>query len=275
MDRRTDVAAAGRFDAQADGFDQRAGVRPEAAADIATAVLDRGLSPVAGEVVLEVGAGTGEVGQHLCVMAGSYIGIDRSGPMLAVFRSRLAVSTSGPHRTLLAQADGDRHWPVRNGSVTIVFASRVAHLLVSAHVVREAGRVCRPGGRFVIGRIERTGVKQVLRRQREAILADRGAGGDRSGGRRTRGILEALVAGGGVAEPTRTVATWPVTVTPEQVIAGWETMPTMGGATIDLDARTEALSELRAWARGQFGDLDRPQSSTEHFTLEGVRLGSG
>jgi SAM-dependent methyltransferase len=269
VDHPSDVAAATRFDDQAAGFDRRTGIPPEAAADIARAVLDVG----APGIVLELGAGTGEVGRHLAGLARGYVGVDLSGPMLEVFRSKLAGATRGRQAALLVQADGDRPWPVRGGSVGVVFASRAAHLLDRHHVVGEVLRVCRPGGRFVVGRIERSGVKQDLRREREARLADRGVAAGRSGGRRTQAVLDALVAAGGVAQPRRRVASWTVATTAADVIAGWDTMQTMGGQTVSGQDRVAVLAELREWATGRFGDLDLPQPSVEVYTLEGVRLG--
>ena len=261
-----------RFDAQAARFDRRAGVPPAAAHQIAAAVLGGVEHSSADQVVLELGAGTGEVGRHLAVHADTYIGVDLSGPMLAVFRTKL---TSMPMRSqaMLLQADGEKHWPVRQGSVAVVFASRVAHLLRPAHVVSEAARVCRKDGCFVVGRIERSGVKQVLRRQREAILADHGVVGVRSGGRRTHALLEAFAAAGALVERKRPVTAWTVTTTAEEVIAGWETMPSMGGEAVALEVRVRVLSELRRWAEGELGDLDHPLESEETYTLEVVRLG--
>jgi SAM-dependent methyltransferase len=244
-------------------------VPSEAADQIAGAVLNGIGRP---STVLELGAGTGEVGRQLAILARGYVGLDLSAPMLAVFRAKLT-SMPTPSQALLLQADGDVHWPVRHGSVAVVFASRVAHLLDAAHVVSEAGRVCGKDGRFVVGRIERSGIKQVLRRQREAILADHGVAGVRSGGRRTQALLEAFVTAGADVERKRAVATWTVTTTAEDVIAGWETMSSMGGEAVAPEVRAEVLSELRRWAGAELGDLDRPQESLETYTLEGVRLG--
>jgi SAM-dependent methyltransferase len=267
------AAAATRFDEQAASFDRRAGVPPQAAAEIAPALLGTATPAARANVVLELGPGTGEIGRHLALLADRYVGVDRSGPMLDVFRSKLAGTGPAPRGALLVQADSDDHWPVRDGSVTLVFASRVAHLLSRAHVVGEAVRVCGAGGRVVVGRIERSGLKSLLRRQREALLADRGVPGGGSGGRRTQALLEALVTAGGLREPKRTVTTWTTTTTAEEVIAGWEAMPTMGGEAIGSETRGELLAELRGWARTHVGDLHRPETQTEQYTLEGVRLG--
>lgn len=265
--------SATRFDDQATRFDRRAGVPVEVAAEIARAVVAGATSPVGGDVVFELGAGTGEVGRHLATLAGRYVGVDLSAPMLGVFRTKLGGDASGRSTALLVRADGQRHWPVRDHSATVVFASRVAHLLARPHVVAEAMRVCRPGGRFVVGRIERSGVKQVLRRQREAMLGDRGFPGGRSGGRRTQALLEALAGAGGVPEGRRAVASWTVTTTAEDVLAAWEAMTTMGGAAVGAQTRAEVLSDLRRWAQNHLGHLGEPQTSAETYVLEGVRLG--
>ena len=272
LEPTSEWSARNRFDAQAARFDRRAGVPPAAADQIAAAVLEGVGHPSADQVVLELGAGTGEVGRQLAGRVDRYVGVDLSAPMLDVFRAKLTDVPTRP-QALLLQADGDKSWPVRRGSVAVVFASRVAHLLGAAHLVSEVARVCREDGRFLVGRIERSGVKQVLRRQREAILADRGVAGVRSGGRRTQALLEAFVAAGAVAEPKRAVATWTVTTTAEEIIAGWQTMPSMGGEAVTPEVRADVLSELRRWADGELGELDRPQESRETYTLEGVRLG--
>jgi ubiquinone/menaquinone biosynthesis C-methylase UbiE len=264
-----DPQPATRFDDQAVVFDRRAGVPSAVAADVAAAVLDNGAHSGGGDVVLEIGAGTGEVGRHLAQLAGRYVGVDLSAPMLDVFRSKLA----GAGVAVLVRADAERHWPVRDSALTVVFASRVAHLLTPSHVVAEARRVCRPGGRFLVGRIERSGAKQVLRRQRETLLADRGFSQVRSGGRRTQALLEAFADAGGVLEGRRAVTTWAVTTTAREVLDSWEGMSAMGGETVPTATKGEVLNDLRLWAESHLGNLDDRQTSTETYVLESVRLG--
>ena len=223
-------------------------------------------------MVFELGAGTGEIGRHLAVLGNRYVGVDLSWPMLAVFRSKLASDRRRSQSSMLVQAHADRTWPVTDGSVAIVFASRVAHLLEPGHVVAESRRVCRAGGCFVVGRVERTGMKKVLRQQREAILVRRGLARARSGGQRTKKLVETFLAGGATPIPTRAVASWTVTTTAGQVIAAWEGMPTMAGRAVDPALGAEVLGELRGWARERFGSLDNPSAVSETYTLDGVRL---
>src|SRR5579885_2537082 len=165
-ERSAQPGGARRFDALAEGFDRRTGLDPAAVADIAAGVLEL-VGPLAGgHRAIEIGAGTGDIGLELARRAERYVGIDLSAPMLDVFRSKVSGGPARRRPPLLVQADADGDWPVRGASITVVFASRVAHLLEVGHVVAESRRVCKSGGCFVVGRIERTGVKQVLRQQR-------------------------------------------------------------------------------------------------------------
>ena len=269
---RAQPGGARRFDALAEGFDRRTGLDPAAVAGIAAGVLEL-VGPFAGgHCAMEIGAGTGEIGQELARRAERYVGIDVSAPMLDMFRSKVQGGAERRRAPLLVQADADGDWPVRGASVTVVFASRVAHLLEVEHVVAETRRVCRSGGCFVVGRIERTGVKQVLRQQREAIAARRGLGPGRSGTRRSSRLLDAFVAAGAEPVPARTAATWTATTSARRVISGWEAMPTIGGQEVDPFTRAAVLDELRDWARAHLGDLDRPEPFSEDYTLEGARL---
>ena len=262
-----------RFDSQAEVFDDRTGLPPDKAEEIADAVVGFA-SEQAISAVLELGAGTGELGRCLGRLGHRYVGLDLSRPMLEVFASKRNDGRAGDDGAgLLVHADADADWPVRDGAVSVIFASRAAHLLAPGHAVDEVLRVCaRPGG-FVVGRVERTGIKRSLRRQREAMLIARGVAAGRSGLRRTEALLESFADRGAVALPRRTVASWTSAVSAEEVISAWEPMSTMAGQPVAPDTKAEVLNELRRWALEEFGDLDRPHPYDEHYTLEGVRLG--
>src|SRR5689334_16874770 len=107
-----------RFDAQAMSFDERSGIPPKAAVAVAAAVLEV-ITPGACDLLVELGAGTGEIGRHLARSI-RYLGLERSGRMLDVFQAKLACTSSAHAR--LVQADLDRRWPVESASATAVFA---------------------------------------------------------------------------------------------------------------------------------------------------------
>ncbi len=257
-----------RFDAQAATFDVTRGLPPDVARRVAVGVTEIA-GPAAELVLLEVGAGTGELGTELAGLVARYVGVDVSRPMLDVFGAKLAAGAAP--RALLVVADADGGWPVRERSVGAVFAARSAHLLEAAHLRDEVLRVCVPRGVFLVGRVERSGVKTRLRQQREAVLRERGLA-PRSGAGRTRALLGALVATGAEAIEKRSVAAWTGETTAARVLERWASASTMGGVEVAGDVRAGVLADLRRWAAEHLGDLDRVETFTEEYTLEGVRL---
>jgi SAM-dependent methyltransferase len=262
----------GRFDREAIDFDRRAGVGADVGRAVARAVLDL-ISAEPNDVILEIGAGTGEIGRYLG-SAARYIGVDSARSMLDVFRSKLP-DEPWPRRVGLVQADADETWPVKDGVVAAVFASRVVHLLDPDHVIAEVRRVCRPGGVFLIGRVRRDpdSPRSRLRTQREALLRDRGRA-PRGGGQLTERLVGRLESSGATRIEERTVASWVSTVSPNQILAAWEGMTTMGGIELPAAERATILNDLRDWARRELGDLGRDYEFPERYTLEGVRFGS-
>jgi SAM-dependent methyltransferase len=257
------------FDEQALLYDARTGLPSEVGAAVARAVL---AATDAGEdaFVVEIGAGTGEIGADLARLAGRYLGLDRSGPLLAQFRAKAA-----SRQPALALADCAQPWPLGDGVAAAVFASRVVHLLDPDHVARETRRVCRPAGALVVGRVvrERDSPKAALRRRRRELLLDAGyAGLDGEAG--IRHVVAASVADGGTHLGRRVVAEWTGMTTAATVLAAWEPLTRMGGVALEPSIRAAILAELRRWARTAFGDLDRPLPFRDGYVIDVVRLPS-
>jgi SAM-dependent methyltransferase len=261
-----------RFDAQARIFDERAGVPPDVARVVARAVLDL-LAPEPDDLLLELGAGTGEIGRHLAGPV-SYVGLDRSSVMLEMFRAKIGARQRA--RASLVKADADGSWPVDDGTVRAVFASRVAHLLESDHLIAELRRVCQPGGYFLIGHVarDRSSVHRILRDKRELLLRERGLS-PRQGRQMGRRVLDGLVASGATQIETRPVAIWRAQASVGQVIDGWARLETMGGYQLNADVRSALLAQLTDWATGELGDLTTIRISEERYMLAGVRLKEG
>jgi len=254
------------FDPQAHDFDARAGLAAADPAKIAEALLSMtNLRPE--DARLEVGAGTGEVGQHLSPRV-RYLGLDASREMLREFRARSA-------EAVLLLADASHTWPVASQSVRAVFMSRVAHLLDREVLMSELFRVAHSEGCFVIiGRRYRgTGsIQRVLQGQLHALLEARGLT-PRRGERDSRALLEALVERG--AQPLQTVEAcrFEVTRAPADFLRNWSSKAGLSGLTLDARLKASVLAELESWARSQWSDLERSVVAEEHYALMAVRIG--
>jgi SAM-dependent methyltransferase len=255
------------FDEQAPRYDARVGLPASVGAAVAAAIMAcAGLQT--GDLVQELGVGTGEIGTHLARLPVRYVGIDTSAAMLQLFREKL-----GDWPALLLLADARQVWPLDDNEASVVFASRVIHLLDPEHVVSETLRVCRPGGWLMLGRVLRDGdgVKERLRRRRLELLQQAGVGPlrGREGARR---VVEHCLSAGGESMGRRVVAEWRGAISPAEVIADWASLSRMGSVAVDPARRQEILAELQTWARAELGELDQPEAYRERYAIDLVRL---
>jgi ubiquinone/menaquinone biosynthesis C-methylase UbiE len=258
---------ASTFDQQAPSYDARVGLPESVGAAVAAGIMACAELQT-GDLVLELGAGTGEIGMHLARVPVRYVGLDSSPAMLDVFRAKGALGSSS-----LIVADCNQPWPLPDGSAAVVFASRVIHLLDPEHITRETVRICRSAGYLILGRVLRDpdSLKSRLRRRRQELLVEV-AITPRQGEEGTRQVIERCLVAGGQSLGRRVVAEWTDATTPAQIIAGWETLSRMGSVLIDPVTRADILDELRHWGRAEFGDLDRPEAFRERYAIDVVRL---
>lgn len=253
------------FDDQAGDFDRRAGLPAEVPERIAQAMAEMaGLAD--GDGLLEIGAGTGEIGVHLARLPGRYLGLDRSFPMLAVFRDR-----GGPAVNLV-QADGDAPWPVPDGKVALVFGSRSLHYIRTAHLASELKRVASQRGIVLVaGRIRREegSVKEEMRRRMRHLLKENGFAG-LGAGRKRDAVDDAFVREGWTPLAPKVVATWEVASTPRQSLDSWLGKAGLAGLKVPDEVKLRVLEQLREWAQARFGSLDREIESEEGYILEGM-----
>ena len=215
-----------------------------------------------------MGAGTGEIGVHLSRLPIRYVGLDASAAMLEVFRAK-----AGHASPDLIVADCDRPWPLPDGSASVVFASRVIHLLRPDHVVRETMRTCRPGGMLILGRVvrDRDGITERLRRQRLGLLRAAGISA-RQGEEGTRRIIEDCPRSGrGITRPPH-CCRMDHRTTLREIIADWESRSRWGAVDLDQKSRASMLAELRGWARREFGDLDRHETFLSRYAIDIIHL---
>jgi ubiquinone/menaquinone biosynthesis C-methylase UbiE len=258
------------FDEQAGSFDQRAGLPASVCDAIAKEVVllaQLGSS----DALLELGAGTGQIGLALCRRPLRYVGFDASAAMLEVFERRCR--ESGRPASLI-HADGNNRWPADDGSMKAVFSSRAIHLLRAEHVVEEVFRVASPiGAMLILGRLQRE--KQSLRARLRQEMRERlwqlGCASQEAQ-HKEREILEACVRRGATPLKPRVVATWPVKHSAAQMLASWREKSGLAGLKLAAEAKETVLSQLAVWAKNAFGSLESVQSAEEKYVLEGVRL---
>lgn len=96
----------------------------------------------ASEPVLEIGVGTGLVAQGLQELGQPVLGVDLSMAMLTRAKARIGPRVAAGDARLL---------PVADGSIGQALSVWVLHVVRAApEVLRELGRVLRPGGRYVV-----------------------------------------------------------------------------------------------------------------------------
>ena len=260
------------FDEQAGSFDERAGLPASVCDSIAKEiVLLAQLGP--DDVLLEVGAGTGQIGLALCQLPLGYVGFDASTAMLEVFERRRC--ESGLPASLI-HADGNNRWPADDGSVKAVFSSRAIHLLAIEHVVGELFRVAAPNrAMLLLGRVQREkqSLRARLRQEMRERLRQLGYA-SAEGRQKEREILDACVCRGAAPLEQRFVATWSVRHSAAQVLASWREKSRLAGLDVPGDVKENVLSQLTVWAKDIFGSLDAIHSAEEKYVLEGVMLPS-
>jgi len=264
-----------RFDQQAPHFDARAGV-PQEAARATVQELVQLAALTAGNVVVDIGAGTGSLGSFVVGSRIRYLGLDISLPMLQIFAAKLTVQSSLSSRALLVVADADADWPLLSGSTTVVFFSRAVHLLQLAHVVQESLRVAHPGGAFlVIGRVRRSpeSIRALLRKEMHRLLSRHGIAGKKGEEARERLIAALEAQGCCLHQPgPRTVATWTVEESPAASLDSWRGKEGLAGTPLPAPVQQAVLEELERWAQAQFGSLQQVRTAQEQYELTIVEL---
>ncbi len=258
------------FDDQAEQYDERAGLAA-GVPDQITEAIERLAAAPAGGLLLEVGAGTGQIGRCLRRLPLRYVGFDISTRMLARFRDRFTANEALPD---LHQADGNGPWPVGDGSVDVIFSSRTLHLLDSRHVVNELFRVAALRGAVLLtGHVQREpdAVSAVMRNQMRRLLRDHGYEG-RSSSDARQAIFEACRARG--AQPIEKVvaANWSINEAPLRSIQSWQGKSGLAGIDVPPAVKENILSQLRSWASRHYNGLDHSFETDEEYVIEGVRL---
>lgn len=257
------------FETQATRFDDRASLGPLVAERVAERVVER-LGIVDDDVLVEIGAGTGEIGSELAKRARGYVGIDGSPAMLGVFRERTAPGTP----TLLV-ADANAPWPVTAGTVRGVFLSRVLHHLNREHLIAELARLAHPSGLgVVLGRRVREASAPAarLRRELHGLLEELGYS-PRKAEKDGTALIDTLLARGAARIAPEIVARRTLTTSYRIELDAWKNKGGLAGLALPSEVREAVLRDLEGWAvRDRGEDLDAKVDAAETYVIEGALI---
>lgn len=257
------------FDEQAEQFEARAGLPEGVPEQVARAVYEyANLRP--GDLLVEIGAGTGLIGQWLARQPIRYLGLDSSQPMLDVFAPRLPAGADAT----LRHADANQRWPVADGTAHAIFGSRVFQLLDVDNLIHEADRIGVPERLVLVqGRVVLSKDSPKLRsRAKLADLFKAYGLRTRPAERLLRRVIERAEQAGGQVLPPRTVASWQRDYLVSDVLDDWRQKWSMGGITPPPEVKEAVLAQLHQWAIDTYGDPPAPVPTEERYVLEGVRL---
>lgn len=262
------------FDDQAKTFETRTGLSESTCQAIVKTVLDLAEIETNAQVV-EVGAGTGQIGRWFATEPVQYLGFDLSQAMLEQFRQHLDQDLSMQRENFnLLQGDANQRWPVSDNIANLIFSSRTLHLLNLEHVVHESLRIAQPKGSVVIvGSVQRdkNSVKNQMRKQMQTFLAEKSLRG-RQKNKLIGQLIELFTQHGAKVIEPLVASRWKVVSTPRQSLESWRGKANLAGIELDDGIKQNVLDQLEVWANETFGGLDQPIESEETYLLQGVRL---
>lgn len=247
----------------ADRYSAQRAHAPEVSRQIGTAVAAAVGAPAR---VLEIGIGTGRIARPVAQAGCNVFGFDLSAEMLTEAYARL--SNEAIH---LLQADM-HSVPLLANSMDGVLAVHVLHLAKDwQQVLREAGRVLRPGGVFIQGDdwIDPESVVGRLRDElRSLALALYPNARPPAAGVSKRQLLTEL----GGDEPYEVVAAeWTTQVSPQERLDQVANRMDAESWFLPDPVFEQLLGQLRAFAAKTWSNLEEPQPVTRRFILKITR----
>lgn len=259
-----------QFDNQADSYDRRTGLGEKTARQIAAAVKSL-IAPYLNGTLLEIGAGTGEIGFFLQDLGLPYVGFDLSGEMLRHFRERYTADESVPR---LIQTDGNLPWPIPEQSVSVFFSSRAMHQLDHEHVLRQLAKLATPkNALLVLGNTKRSpdSSKAIMRKEMHKLLNTFGLS-EKSGQSNRKQLFEALEQQGCQRLPTLVAARRQARHAPIESIQSWKSVEGIAGLAIDPALKAQILEQLKLNAQKLFTDIHQEQETEEVYELNAIKL---
>lgn len=246
------------YDAAAPTFERHRALPEAVPRAIRAAVLAALASP--SPRLLDLGAGTGRIGEAFAAAGDDYVGVDLSLGMLRAFATR----DGDPEAPRLAQADGEC-LPFADASFDAVMLIQMfGGMRGWRRVLAEARRVLRPRGVLLIGRAvaPADGLDARLKARLLEVCAARGVEIKRQNARED--VERSL--GDVAARRTVTVATWSAERSPRRYLDRQRTGARF--AVLPAAVTEDVLGAVADWAVTTFGGLDTAVRETHAFELQ-------
>jgi SAM-dependent methyltransferase len=219
--------------------------------------------------LLEVGAGTGRISIPLIQKGVDLIGCDLSRNMLSRLHEKFP-----PAR--LTQADAAR-LPFERDSFDCVMTVHVLHLIPAwREVLREIRRVLKPDATYLNVKTwapAGASIREQVRLHWRDWLAGHGIDANLPGLKRNEELLRELGAMGAQVHEVEVVR-YPLHFSLSEELDRLESRIYSASWDIPDAIFDRSMQEVRAWAEGEYGDLDRPREDLLRFAIDVARFDS-
>lgn len=248
------------YDALASSFDRHR-VLPGGVPEAIRATVLASLHATSRPRLLDLGAGTGRIGEAFVAAGDDYVGVDLSLGMLQKFAQR---GGANGDTLRLVQADGER-LPFRDATFDAVMLIQVIGAAQSWQtLVAEAQRILRVRGALVIGHLimPPDGLDAQMKKRLALFLEEMGVQSYHMNRRSDAQYwLSPLPQNG-----TRVIAAaWLAKRTPEAFLHRQRTGARF--SALPHNIKEAALSQLRTWALATFGSLNAEFEEKHYFEL--------
>lgn len=214
--------------------------------------------------VAEIGVGTGRIAIPFIERGIRYTGFDISEQMTTLLWKKL-----GGHlrRAQILLADVTEHLPVDDQSQDAVIAVHILHLVDVVPALTQIRRVLKPGGALVWGYewYDDLALRIRIRNQFSTFAAEHGAPARRDF---LREDARTLLSEWGARGTRHVVAAWTETETCRQVLDKLRNRMISFTWELDDTVLQKAAEQTEAWARSEYGDLDRAHPVGRQFIVD-------
>lgn len=245
------------FDITAAGFNRHRAFPPGVPEAIRTAIWK--CLPHPHGRILDLGAGTGRIGNAFVQANDFYVGVDLSWAMLREF------AVQNPAACLL-QAEGGS-LPFRDASFDLVLLMQVLSGAADwTGLLQEALRILASPGVVVVGQTVApdSGMDSQLKRQLDLILEETGIAMHKP--KKSRKNALAWLESRASRRKTVTAAKWAAQRSPQQFIARHRTGARF--SALPPAVQDKALEKLSDWAKTNFGSLQKSLNEEHSFALD-------